>query len=100
MADIPSSSNFDFSRPKQDSERRHRASDFHPEVLALFDAYVHGVIDRRTFLEKVSRFAVGTTAAALLTALSPRFAEAQQIAPNDRRLSAEFVEFDSPQGNG
>ena len=27
------------------------ANDFHPEVLRLFDPYVHGGIDRRGFLD-------------------------------------------------
>ena len=52
-----------------------RASDFDPEVLLIFDQYVHGDIDRRTFLTRLGKFAVGTvTAAGLLGALSPRFA--------------------------
>jgi hypothetical protein len=52
------------------------AADFHPEVLRLFDQYVHGGIDRRAFLDRSSRFAAasGTTAAGLLAALSPDFA--------------------------
>lgn len=78
-----------------------RASDFDPEVLLVFDQYVHGDIDRRTFLERLGKFAVGTvTAAGLLGALSPRFAEAQQIAPTDARLEAGYVEYDSPKGYG
>ncbi len=78
-----------------------QASDFDPEVLLIFDQYVHGDIDRRTFLARVGKFAVGTvTAAGLLGALSPRFAEAQQIAPTDARLEARYVEYDSPKGNG
>jgi carboxymethylenebutenolidase len=78
-----------------------RASDFDPEVLLIFDQYVHGDIDRRTFLERVGKFAVGTvTAAGLLGALSPRFAEAQQVSPADERLEAGYVEYDSPQGYG
>jgi carboxymethylenebutenolidase len=78
-----------------------RASDFDPEVMLVFDQYVHGDIDRRTFLERVGRFAVGTvTAAGLLGALSPRFAEAQQIAPTDGRLDGRYVEYDSPKGYG
>jgi carboxymethylenebutenolidase len=80
---------------------RLKASDFDPEVLRLFDKYVHGVIDRRSFLVAAARFAVGTTgAAALLASLSPRFAAAQQVAPNDRRISAEYAEFSSPKGYG
>ena len=35
---------------------RKQASDFHPEVLRLFDQYVHGLIDRRGFLERAARF--------------------------------------------
>jgi len=78
-----------------------RASDFDPEVLLVFDQYVHGDIDRRTFLERVGKFAVGTvTAAGLLGALSPRFAEAQQVAPADLRLEGRYVEYDSPKGYG
>ncbi len=51
---------------------RQKATDFRPEVLELSDAYVHGGIERREFLEKAGRFAAGgTTAAALLASLSP-----------------------------
>ena len=78
-----------------------RAGDFPPEVLKLFDQYVHNVIDRRGFLEGAAKFAVGgLTAAGFLDALAPRFAEAQQVPPNDPRLKAEKVEFPSPHGYG
>lgn len=84
-----------------DREPMQRASDFDPEVLLIFDQYVHGDIDRRTFLARVGKFAVGTvTAAGLLGALSPRFAEAQQVAPDDPRIKGSFVEYDSPKGYG
>jgi len=80
---------------------RKQASDFHPEVLRLFDQYVHGLIDRRGFLDRAARFAVnGLTATMLLDALNPRFAEAQQIAKDDARLTASTVEYDSPKGTG
>jgi carboxymethylenebutenolidase len=36
----------------------------------------------------------------LLDALNPKFAEAQQVAPDDKRLSASDVEYPSPQGSG
>lgn len=75
--------------------------DFDPEVLRLFDQYVHGLIDRRGFLTGAARFAVGASGAAgLLAALSPQFAAAQQIKPDDARLSAKYVEFPSPKGYG
>jgi carboxymethylenebutenolidase len=84
-----------------DRQPMQRASDFDPEVLLIFDQYVHGDIDRRAFLERVGKFAVGAvTAAALLGALSPRFAEAQQVAPTDKRLEGRYVEYDSPKGYG
>jgi len=77
------------------------AKDFAPEVLSLFDKYVHGGIDRRGFLDGAARFAVGgVTAAALLEALSPKFAQAQQVPPSDPRLRIESVEFASPKGYG
>ena len=80
---------------------RSRASDFDPEVLRLFDQYVHGVIDRRGFLAGAARFAVGAAGAAgLLAALSPQFAAAQKVKPDDKRLSTEYIEFPSPKGYG
>ena len=78
-----------------------KASDFPPEVLSLFDKYVHNLIDRGAFLDGAAKFAVGgLTAAGFLEALSPRFAEAQQVSKSDPRLEADYVEFASPQGNG
>jgi carboxymethylenebutenolidase len=79
-----------------------RATDFAPEVLRLFDKYVHGALDRRGFLDRAAKFAAagGVSAAALLEALSPKFAEAQQVAPADPRIKIETRTFDSPQGYG
>ena len=80
---------------------RKTAHDFDQEVLVLFDAYVHGVIDRRSFLEQASRYAVGgVTAAMLLDQLSPKFLEAQVVPRDDARIAAEYVEYDSPNGYG
>ena len=80
---------------------RKKADDFDPEVLRLFDQYVHGLIDRRGFLSGAARFAVGaTTAAGLLAALAPQFAAAQQVKPDDKRLLAKYLEFASPEGYG
>ena len=80
---------------------RKQASDFDQELLNLFDKYVHGDIDRRGFLERAAKFAVGgVTALMLLDALNPRFAEAQVVPKDDKRLSTSTVEFDSPKGTG
>ena len=77
------------------------ADDFQPEVLQLFDRYVHGDISRRGFLDRATALVGSATAAAgLLTALSPQFAAAQQVAPNDARLQVRYQNFESPQGTG
>ncbi len=78
-----------------------RASDFDQGLLDLFDRYIHGALDRREFLDRAKAYAVGgLSAAALLETLSPKYAEAQQIAKDDGRLKTEYAEYDSPQGYG
>jgi carboxymethylenebutenolidase len=80
---------------------RRTAGGFDQELLNLFDQYVHGDIDRRGFLERAAKFAVGgVTAAMLLDALNPRFAEAQQVARDDKRIRTEWLDYESPQGTG
>jgi carboxymethylenebutenolidase len=80
---------------------RKTAHDFDQELLILFDAYVHGAIDRRAFLDRAAKYAVGgITAAMLLDQLSPKFLEAQAVKPGDERIAPEYVEFDSPRGYG
>lgn len=81
--------------------KRLTAQDFDQELLILFDAYVHGTIDRRGFLDGAQKFAVaGMTASMLLTALSPNFAMAQQVTPDDKRLKTERVSYPAPAGYG
>src|SRR5215472_14767223 len=80
---------------------RKKAGDFPPEVLKLFDQYVHGWMSRRDFLDKASRYAVGGfTAAAMLESLRPNYAWAQQVAKDDPRIKAEYITYPSPQGSG
>ena len=80
---------------------RKTSSDFNQDLLNLFDKYVHGDIDRRGFLERATRYAVGgMTASMLLDALSPRFAEAQQVPKDDKRIKAGMVDYASPRGQG
>jgi carboxymethylenebutenolidase len=80
---------------------RKRASDFPREVLDLFDKYVHGGIDRRTFLDEAAKFSVaGMTAAAMLESLRPTYAWAQQVPPDDARIQVGYVEYPSPRGSG
>jgi carboxymethylenebutenolidase len=80
---------------------RKTADEFHPEVLKLFDHYVHGDIGRRGFLDGAAKYAVGgATAASLLATLQPQFAEAEVVKKDDPRIKGKIVEFPSPEGNG
>jgi carboxymethylenebutenolidase len=80
---------------------RKTAHDFDQELLILFDAYVHGAIDRRGFLDKAAKYAVGgVTAAMLLDQLSPKFVAAQVVKPEDPRIKVQSVEYESPKGYG
>ena len=81
--------------------QRMKASDFPQEVLNLFDRYVHGGIDRREFIDRASKYAVGgMTAAAMFEALRPNFLLGEQIKATDSRIKGEEATCPSPQGNG
>lgn len=80
---------------------RKQASDFPQELLNLFDGYVHGGMSRREFVHRAQKFAVGgVTAAMLFEMLKPNYAWATQVAPDDKRIKAEYDTVPSPQGNG
>ena len=80
---------------------RKTAGDFPPEVLKLFDGYVHGRLDRREFLDRAAKFAVGAfTATAMLESLKPNFAWAQQVPKDDKRIRTQYLDYDSPNGHG
>jgi carboxymethylenebutenolidase len=86
---------------KETPMTRLTSADFDQELLILFDAYVHGDLDRRGFLDRAGKFAVGgMTAAGLLAALSPNFAAAQVVPKDDARLKTETVVVPSPSGYG
>ena len=86
---------------QQVEQQRLTAKDFHPEILKLFDRYVHGMIDRRSFLDGAAKFAVGgMTAAAILQALSPNYAWAEQVPESDKRIATMMLDYDSPKGQG
>ena len=77
------------------------ASDYPQELLDLFHEYQHGDIDRRSFLDGLSKFAVGgLTAAAIFESLRPNYAWAQQVPPDDKRIKVGYEVVQSPQGNG
>ena len=87
--------------PRTPGPTRKTAADFPPEVLQLFDRYVHGLLSRRGFLHSAAKYAAGAMAAnVLLDELSPNFALAQQVRADDPRIRTRIVELPSPQGYG
>src|SRR5215213_6631610 len=77
------------------------ASDYPQELLDLFHEYQHGDIDRRTFLDRAGKFAVGgLTVAAIFEGLKPNYAWAQQVPPDDKRIKVGYEVVQSPAGNG
>jgi len=80
---------------------RKTAKDFHPRLLEMFDGYVHGDLSKRGFLKGAGQFAVGgVTAAALLEALSPDYALAQDVAADDPEIETARIAYASPDGHG
>lgn len=81
--------------------RRLTAADFQPELLELYDFYVHGRITRRDFLDRAARYAVGgLTAASILASLSPDYALAEQVSFTDASIRADYIRYASPEGHG
>ena len=80
---------------------RKAASDYPQELLDLFHEYQHGDINRRTFLDRAGKFAVGgLTVAAIFEGLKPNYAWAQQVPPDDKRIKVGYEVVQSPAGNG
>ena len=69
--------------------KRKTASEYHPEVLKLFDSFVHGGLSRRQFLDRAAPFAAGTSAVAILAGLSPNYAWALQVPEDDARIKIQ-----------
>ena len=61
------------------------ASDFDQDLLILFDAYVHGNLDRRGFLDKAQKFAKAGVTAAGRSRHRPRFALRPRRPPRPQR---------------
>src|SRR6202035_4642457 len=71
------------------------------EAVELYNLFIHGVISRRAFMDGVQKFAVGGLAAsAIIEALMPDYASAQQVSKTDDRIKATYETVPSPQGNG
>ena len=71
------------------------------EAIALYNVFIHGGMSRRAFMDGIKKIAVGTMAAsAMVEALMPNYAAAQQISPTDNRIKASYETVPSPNGNG
>jgi len=80
---------------------RNQASDYPQELLDLFHEYQHGDMDRRTFLDRLGKFATGgLTAMAIFESLKPNYAWAQQVLADDKRIKVGYETVQSPAGNG
>jgi carboxymethylenebutenolidase len=83
------------------SMERKQASDFPQELLDIFHEYQHGEINRRDFMDRIQKFAVGgVTAMALYESLKPNYAWAQQVPKEDARIKSSYETVPSPKGNG
>ncbi|HCJ30487.1 MAG TPA: dienelactone hydrolase [Pseudomonas sp.] len=81
--------------------QRLTAKDFSPELLELYDFYAHGKLSRREFLDRATAVTFcGLTAVAVLDALMPNYALAQQVEFTDPDIQPEYVTYPSPNGHG
>ncbi len=63
-------------------------------MIEAYDEYTHLTLDRRGFMEKLSKLAgSGAAAAAIAPLLAANSAQAAIVAPNDRRVLASEVRF-------
>jgi dienelactone hydrolase len=71
------------------------------EAFDWYDEYAHGIIDRRTFMGRLSTLAAaGFSMSLLLSTLMPDYAHAEQVSFNDPDIKARYVVFPSPGGHG
>ena len=71
------------------------------EAFDWYDEYAHGMIDRRTFLNRLAGLgAAGFSMSVLTAALMPDYAKAEQVSFNDPDIKATYATFPSPDGHG
>ena len=71
------------------------------EAVQLYNLFIHGDMSRRDFMDGIQKLAVGGLAAsAMVEALMPNYAAAQQVSPKDDRLKTSYETVPSPDGNG
>jgi carboxymethylenebutenolidase len=70
------------------------------EAFDWYDEYAHGLIDRRTFLDRLTTLSTaGFTMGMLLPALMPDYSLADQVSFNDPDIKARYATFASPKGH-
>lgn len=75
--------------------------EIHPEVFELYDQYAHNKLDRRKFVEKLSVYAVGgLTVSTLMSSMLPDYETTRTIKEGDKRLTSDYINYDSPKGGG
>ena len=68
-------------------------------IIDLYNEYVHTALPRREFIARLTRIAGGAAAAGMaLAVLEPNYAYGRQVEPDDKRLRAEKIEFNGPNG--
>jgi carboxymethylenebutenolidase len=68
-------------------------------IVDLYNEYVHTALPRREFIARLTRIAGGAAAAGMaLAVLEPNYAHGRQVEPDDKRLRAEKIEFNGPNG--
>jgi carboxymethylenebutenolidase len=78
-----------------------KKEDIKQEVFDLYDDYAHDRIDRRSFVQQLSIYAVGgLTVPALLSFLMPDYKGGVQIAADDPRVKSEYITYKSEKGGG
>jgi carboxymethylenebutenolidase len=80
---------------------RKTADQYPQELLDLFHEFQHGDMDRRTFMNSITKFAVGgVTAAAIFESLKPNYVWAQTVPKDDKDIRVGYETVESPAGNG
>jgi len=64
------------------------------EVIALYDEYTHGPLNRRDFISRLATLVGGTAAAyAMLPLLENNYARGATVAPDDPGIQADFIDY-------
>jgi carboxymethylenebutenolidase len=76
-----------------------KKEDIQQEVFDLYDDYAHDRLDRRSFVQRLSLYAVGgLTVPALMSFLMPDYKGNVQVKTDDPNLKSEYINYSSPKG--